>query len=155
MSRLVLLVPALAALAASACQQAGSADAAPSPTAAAHATGPDDADLLARGEYLVRIGGCNDCHTPGYPESGGNVPKAQWLVGTPLGWHGPWGTTYPTNLRLYFQGITEGQWLKKAKMLSARPPMPVCGAGVSMGGVAQRAPHSAAPSVTTNVTTIC
>ena len=23
-------------------------------------------DGVARGEYLVRFGGCNDCHTPGY-----------------------------------------------------------------------------------------
>ena len=27
-----------------------------------------DADLLARGDYLVRIAGCNDCHTPAYGE---------------------------------------------------------------------------------------
>ena len=26
---------------------------------------PSDTDLLARGEYLVRTTGCNDCHTPG------------------------------------------------------------------------------------------
>ena len=25
----------------------------------------DDAQI-ARGKYLVTIGGCNDCHTPGY-----------------------------------------------------------------------------------------
>ena len=23
--------------------------------------------LLARGRYLVTVGGCNDCHTAGYP----------------------------------------------------------------------------------------
>ena len=27
-------------------------------------------DLVARGEYLVRTAGCNDCHTAGYGESG-------------------------------------------------------------------------------------
>ena len=122
MSRLALLVPAVAALAMTACQQAPQADAAPS--AAAHAAGPSDADLLARGEYLVRIGGCNDCHTPGYAESGGNVPKPQWLVGTPLGWHGPWGTTYPANLRLKVQDMDEAKWMDYSANLHTRPPMP-------------------------------
>lgn len=77
-----------------------------------------------RGRYLVQIGGCNDCHTPGYPASGGKVPEAQWLTGDALGWSGPWGTTYATNLRLYMHDLTEDQWVKKAKMLQARPPMP-------------------------------
>ena len=77
-----------------------------------------------RGRYLVRIGGCNDCHTPDYPMQGGKVPEAQWLTGDALGWQGPWGTTYATNLRLYFQDLTEDQWVKKAKNLTARPPMP-------------------------------
>ena len=79
---------------------------------------------LKRGRYLVEIGGCNDCHTPGYAPSGGKVPESQWLTGDRLGWHGPWGTTYPRNLRLYFQDLTEAQWLQKAKTLETRPPMP-------------------------------
>ena len=79
---------------------------------------------VARGRYLVQIAGCNDCHTPGYPESGGKVPEAQWLTGDALGWRGPWGTTYPTNLRLYMQDLTEEEWVKKGKTLNARPPMP-------------------------------
>jgi mono/diheme cytochrome c family protein len=79
---------------------------------------------VKRGRYLVQVGGCNDCHTPAYPEKGGKVPEAQWLTGDALGWHGPWGTTYPTNLRLYMQDLTEEQWVKKAKALQARPPMP-------------------------------
>lgn len=57
---------------------------------------------IERGRYLAKIGGCNDCHTPGYGLSGGQVPEAQWLVGDQLGWNGPWGTTYPSNLRLFF-----------------------------------------------------
>lgn len=77
-----------------------------------------------RGRYLIKIGGCNDCHTPNYPASGGKVPEAQWLTGDALGWNGPWGTTYATNLRLYMQDLTEEQWVKKAKALAARPPMP-------------------------------
>jgi len=80
--------------------------------------------LVKRGRYLVQIGGCNDCHTPMYPPKGGKVPEAEWLTGDALGWRGPWGTTYPTNLRLYMQDLTEDQWVKKAKSLTARPPMP-------------------------------
>ena len=79
---------------------------------------------IARGRYVSQIGGCNDCHTPGYGPSGGKIPEAQRLTGDSLGWHGPWGTTYPTNLRLYFQGLSEAQWLQKAKTMNARPPMP-------------------------------
>ena len=79
---------------------------------------------VERGRYLVRIAGCNDCHTPNYPQTGGKVPESEWLTGDALGWRGPWGTTYPTNLRLYMQDLTEEQWVKKAKTLNARPPMP-------------------------------
>lgn len=89
----------------------------------AHAQKPED-QTVKRGRYLVQIGGCNDCHTPAYPEKGGKVPESQWLTGDALGWNGPWGTTYPTNLRLYMQDLTEDQWVKKAKTLNARPPMP-------------------------------
>lgn len=83
-----------------------------------------DAEVLARGEYLTRIAGCNDCHTPGYAETGGEVPKQQWLVGSPLGWSGPWGTTYPANLRLKLQDMDEAAWLKYSAELHTRPPMP-------------------------------
>jgi mono/diheme cytochrome c family protein len=79
---------------------------------------------VKRGRYIAQIGGCNDCHTPGWGPSGGKVPEASRLTGDSLGWHGPWGTTYPTNLRLYFQHLTEDQWLQRAKTLNARPPMP-------------------------------
>ena len=77
-----------------------------------------------RGRYLVQIGGCNDCHTPGYAMSGGKVDEKHWLTGDSLGWRGPWGTTYPVNLRLYMQDLTEKQWIDKARHLTARPPMP-------------------------------
>jgi mono/diheme cytochrome c family protein len=79
---------------------------------------------LERGRYLARIGGCNDCHTPGYAGSGGRIPEAQWLVGDRVGWQGPWGTTYPANLRLALQNISEEQWLKDARQRQLRPPMP-------------------------------
>ncbi len=79
--------------------------------------------LVGRGRYLVQIGGCNDCHTPFYPMTGGNVPESAWLTGDNLGWRGIWGTTYATNLRLFMQELSEEQWLKKARDLNARPPM--------------------------------
>ncbi|MEP6701591.1 MAG: cytochrome c precursor, partial [Betaproteobacteria bacterium] len=79
---------------------------------------------VARGKYVVTIGGCNDCHTAGYAESDGKVPEKDWLTGSPLGWRGGWGTTYAVNLRNYIDKMTEKQWLAKAKTLQARPPMP-------------------------------
>ena len=83
-----------------------------------------DAKSVERGRYLVKIGGCNDCHTPGYVQSGGKVPEKQWLTGDQLGWRGPWGTTYPSNLRLFMSKITEAQWVTTAKTAQYRPPMP-------------------------------
>jgi mono/diheme cytochrome c family protein len=77
-----------------------------------------------RGRYVVTISGCNDCHTPDYAASGGNVPESRWLTGDALGWRGPWGTTYPVNLRLYMQNLGEKEWVAKARTLETRPPMP-------------------------------
>lgn len=79
---------------------------------------------VERGRYLIKIAGCNDCHTAGYAPLGGKVAEAEWLTGDALGWRGPWGTTYPVNLRLYMQTLTEEQWVKRAKTLATRPPMP-------------------------------
>ena len=84
----------------------------------------DDSDALKRGKYLVMIGGCNDCHTPGYLMSEGKTPENEWLTGDSFGWRGPWGTTYAANLRTLAQGLTEPQWIQMAKNLKARPPMP-------------------------------
>lgn len=78
---------------------------------------------LAYGRYLVKLGGCNDCHTPGYAEAGGKMPESDWLTGNPVGFAGPWGVTYPVNLRHYVHGMSEAEWLKKARM-KRRPPMP-------------------------------
>ena len=78
---------------------------------------------IARGKYLVRIAGCNDCHTPGYLETEGRVDEKIWLTGSALGWRGPWGTTYASNLRLILQSLSEEQWLKYARA-PKRPPMP-------------------------------
>lgn len=87
-------------------------------------TTPGQEKDLARGEYLVLIAGCNDCHTPGFAESGGSLARGEWLTGDRLGWRGPWGTTYPTNLRIYMADISEEGWVKKSRLLKSRPPMP-------------------------------
>jgi mono/diheme cytochrome c family protein len=80
--------------------------------------------LRERGRYVTTIGGCNDCHTPGYALSGGKADDGHRLIGDSLGWRGPWGTTYPANLRLYMQDLTEKEWVEKARKLETRPPMP-------------------------------
>ena len=96
------------------------AEAAPTPT-------PEQqrAERIARGKYLVTIGGCNDCHTPWkMTERGPEPDMTRMLSGHPSdvkvnappieqiaqgGWvwtafatntafHGPWGTTYAINL---------------------------------------------------------
>jgi mono/diheme cytochrome c family protein len=79
---------------------------------------------IERGRYIVAISGCNDCHTPGFLVQGSKVPQKDWLTGGTLGWRGSWGTTYATNLRLYFQEITEAQWVQTAREMQRRPPMP-------------------------------
>ena len=81
------------------------------------------ADDVRHGRYLIQTSGCNDCHTPGYMQRDGQVPEAEWLTGDALGWQGPWGTTYPANLRLLFRDLSEGQWLVRARQ-PMRPPMP-------------------------------
>jgi hypothetical protein len=84
---------------------------------------PKGSALVRRGEYLVTVGGCNDCHTPwkmgpngpeqdrsrllsGHPEeleiSGPAAPAAQpWGIAvspTFTAWSGPWGVSFTANL---------------------------------------------------------
>jgi uncharacterized membrane protein len=48
---------------------------------------PDKADpVRERGRYVVTIAGCNDCHTPDYATSSGNVDESKWLTGDAFGW---------------------------------------------------------------------
>lgn len=82
-----------------------------------------DSTDVARGRYLVTIAGCNDCHTPNYPQTGGKVPEAQWLTGSSLGWKGPWGVSYAANLRLSVQQHSEEAWIARASS-PMLPPMP-------------------------------
>lgn len=84
----------------------------------------EEAQLIARGRYLVKVAGCNDCHTPGYLASNGQVPESEWLKGDRFAWSGPWGTTYASNLRLFFNVMDESTWLQHARRFEPRPPMP-------------------------------
>jgi len=92
--------------------------------AAQSGTSKPDKGLITHGRYLVQIAACNDCHTPGYMQTAGKVDEKLWLTGDRLAWHGPWGTTYAINIRLYMQGMTEAQWLETARTMKPRPPMP-------------------------------
>jgi hypothetical protein len=78
---------------------------------------------IARGRLLVVYGHCNDCHTPGWIEADGALPVTRWLTGASIGFLGPWGTVYPTNLRLRFQQVSESQWLFMVKTRGGHPPM--------------------------------
>jgi len=76
------------------------------------------------GRYIVMMAGCNDCHTPGYMESGSKVPEELWLTGVPVGWRGPWGTTYASNLRLFVKDFDEDTFVQVVRARNTRPPMP-------------------------------
>ena len=94
----------------------------PAPSRQGPAAGRSDS--VARGRYVVMIAGCNDCHTAGFAQSGGTTPESEWLTGDTVGWRGPWGTTYPTNLRLLVQNFSEAGWIAWARTARTAPPMP-------------------------------
>jgi hypothetical protein len=79
---------------------------------------------IEAGRYFVIVAGCNDCHTPGFLETPGSIPEAQWLTGLPIGFRGPWGTSYPRNLRLTVQDWDEEMWVTTLRTRHALPPMP-------------------------------
>lgn len=83
-----------------------------------------DEPSVERGRYLIVISGCNDCHTDGWLASAGQTPEDQWLTGSGLGWRGPWGTTYPANIRITMDAFDEDDWVAIAKEIEYRPPMP-------------------------------
>jgi hypothetical protein len=88
----------------------------------AHAA-PQADPLIERGRYLVGFGSCNDCHTPGWRESDGTIPVSRWMTGSNLGYRGPWGTSYPANVRLDFQNISEDDWLFMVRTRGGHWPM--------------------------------
>jgi mono/diheme cytochrome c family protein len=82
---------------------------------------------IERGRYLVNIAGCNDCHTNGFMQEGAAIPEDKRLTGMPVGWKGPWGTTYAANLRKTAALFDEAAFIKtmkSAKGNTGRPPMP-------------------------------
>jgi len=93
------------------------------------------APSVVRGEYLVTIGGCNDCHTPkvmteqgpeldmqhllaGHPTAmepapipAGALTPDGWMAmtdGTMTAWAGPWGISFTANLTPDPTGL--GNW---------------------------------------------
>ncbi|GGB78765.1 cytochrome c [Marinobacterium zhoushanense] len=80
-------------------------------------------DELDRGRYLIEVGGCNDCHTPGYSQSMGKTAEQDWLLGSDVGFAGPWGVSYAANLRLTADAMTLQQWLDRISA-GGLPPMP-------------------------------
>ncbi len=81
-------------------------------------------EQIERGKYLVAIQGCNHCHTAGWEQANGEAPESERLLGDATGNWGVWGTTYATNLRISFSKMSEDQWIKYAKVMRTRPPMP-------------------------------
>ena len=95
------------------------------PAAATVAAGSPDAEpTVERGRYIVKVAGCNDCHTPGFMQKGYGIPETEWLTGVPVGWKGPWGTTYASNLRLFLKDFDEETFVQMARARNTRPPMP-------------------------------
>ena len=86
---------------------------------------------LARGRYLANVVGCNDCHTPG--TFYGAPDTTRLFSGSELGWKGPWGVSFASNLTPDSTGI--GSWTEDQIVTALRegrrpdgspllPPMP-------------------------------
>ncbi len=84
----------------------------------------EEAPSVNRGARLAITSGCHDCHTAGYNESGGKIDPSKALTGSSVGFRGPWGTTYPTNLRVTAASLTEAGFVEYARSFNALPPMP-------------------------------
>lgn len=79
---------------------------------------------VERGLKVSIVGGCHDCHTEGYRESEGKIDPEKALKGSKVGWRGPWGTTYASNLRRVAQRVSEDGFLLYLSTFQTRPPMP-------------------------------
>lgn len=83
-----------------------------------------DKASVKEGLRIAVISGCHDCHTDGFAVSEGKVDPEKALRGTVVGFQGPWGTTYPSNLRLTLANLSEDQFIEYARTFKTRPPMP-------------------------------
>ena len=81
-----------------------------------------DISSIDRGRYLVKSMGCNDCHTLDY-QKGKPVPEEDWLTGGSVGFRDSNGTTYPTNLRLLLNSMSEDDWTVFARKMRQNVPM--------------------------------
>jgi hypothetical protein len=130
MSRILAIASASVLVLLGACSRTDGEDGqtpAEAPAASAAAGGPRVAAATPEeaGRYLAIVGGCHDCHTPGYMEAvDGNVPQELWLTGLPVGFQGPWGTTYPKNLRLTVAERSEDEFVQLLHTRKTLPPMP-------------------------------
>lgn len=72
---------------------------------------PTEEEMIARGQYLVAIGGCNDCHTPKVFSGGGPAPDHSRLL-----------SGHPADLALpeySFDNIGPGEWVLFNEHLTA------------------------------------
>ncbi|MER9067759.1 hypothetical protein NKH84_14510 [Mesorhizobium sp. M0902] len=90
----------------------------------AHIPARAEEPSVERGLYVSITGGCHDCHTMGYRESGGKIDPEKALKGSNIGFRGPWGTSYPANLRLMVADDGEDEFVRIARFFDAAPPMP-------------------------------
>ena len=63
---------------------------------------PPTSSALARGGYLVNMGGCSHCHTP--QDRGRNLPGMDFAGG--LAFIGPWGSVFSANITPDASGIS-------------------------------------------------
>lgn len=93
-------------------------------TAPPSAYSSENSERISHGRYLVKIAGCNECHTEGYARSFGKIPESEWMMDRNVGEMGPWGTTFPVNVRLLVAEISEDGWVERIRHNTTRPPMP-------------------------------
>lgn len=83
-----------------------------------------DTVSVEAGARMAVLGGCHDCHTEGYAESNGKIEPGKALAGSSVGFQGPWGTTYPANLKLSLATMSEEDFVDYGHTFEVRPPMP-------------------------------
>ena len=79
---------------------------------------------VEEGGRIAIIGGCHDCHTDGFAQTEGQIDPEKALRGSAVGFQGPWGTTYPANLRITLSKLSEDEFVAYGHSFKTRPPMP-------------------------------